>query len=611
LLCCCASSCNVATMGKVVGLLFQFAIAVVVVISYTQCAHHNDGEKTSEDIFQSFWHWRMLNAPEFATFVGNFKYDMYLDDMSLDSYAARAYDVSVILGDAKNKSRTSTPDLELLITELEQFLIGQKFKSYVWPMNNLEGPHLDFPRLLGWMKRNNKNDIMKILARMRQFSQQMDEQIILMKEGLRDGLVMHNVSINNLPSVMKGMASEPAVKSPVFKPFTGKKPKKISKQLWKKFVAIAKKLVKTKIQPAYLKMATFLEEEYIPHTRTDVGMSSLPNGHAFYAACLKYHTTTDYTPQHIHELGLQEVARINKRFEEVKEKVGFNGTLADFRNHMLTDPKFNYSNGDEIVKNYQEKGKTIHALLHNIFAVLPNTSYVIEPIAPEVAPMFPGAFYLAPSADGSRPGTFFINTYKPETRKRYEAVALSLHEAEPGHHLQGALTIEHGSQYKFRRFMEDRKYYEAPLSFAKNTAYVEGWGLYAEYLGEELGLYKDHYDMAGRLSHEMFRACRLVVDTGMHALGMSREAAVQFMHDNTALAMHDIESEVNRYITWPGQACAYKIGEIKLKALRAKATEALGEKFDLKDYHVFIAAMGGVPLDFLERQVDKYIEEHK
>jgi len=278
---------------------------------------------------------------------------------------------------------------------------------------------------------------------------------------------------------------------------------------------------------------------------------------------------------------------------------------------LRDDPRFNYSTGEEIVSNYKQKGKHIHGLLLEIFSVLPKAPYVIIPIPAEVAPSFPGAFYLAPSKDGSRPGTFYINTYRPETRKRYEAVALSLHEAEPGHHLQGALTIERGSDLSFRRFMEDRKYYEAPSSFPKNTAYVEGWGLYAEFLGEELKVYKSHYDMAGRLSHEMFRACRLVVDTGIHAFGWSRDKAIKFVNSHTALSLHDIEKEIDRYITWPGQACGYKIGELKLKELRKKAEKALGVKFDLRDYHTTVASMGGVPLDFLENQIDNYIEAHK
>ena len=572
----------------------------------------NDDEK--KDIFSHYWEWRLLNAPEYATFIGVYKYDHRLDEMSLNSYLRREDESKIFLKEVRTiqrhtKSPSKSSNLQLLESELVQFISGQKFKTYVWPMSNLEGPHLDFPRLLSWMKKDTNEDMMKIIKRMRLFPQQIDESITLMKEGIRLGLTMHNISIEPLPNVLKKMADEKVENSPIFKPFV-KKPRAITDDEWKQLVTDAKNVIINVVQPSYLHLAKFIENEYIKHTRLLIGVSTLPNGREYYAACLKFHTTTNLTAQKIHNIGLSEVNRITKRMLKVKDDAEYKGSLKNFRKYLRTDPKFNYSNAEEIIDNYKTKGKANHKLLSKYFSVLPKSPYVIIPLSAEVAPIFPAAFYLAPPQDGSRPGTFYINTYKPETRKRYEAVILSLHEAEPGHHLQGALSIENGSPIVFRRFMEDRKYYEPPMAFPKYTAYIEGWGLYSEYLGEEMGVLSDPYDMFGRLSHEMLRACRLVVDTGMHAFGWSRDRAITFMYENTAMDMHDITQEIDRYITWPGQACGYKIGELKIKELRKKAENALGAKFDLGKFHTLIASMGGVPLDFMEKQIDKFVKEH-
>ena len=248
-------------------------------------------------------------------------------------------------------------------------------------------------------------------------------------------------------------------------------------------------------------------------------------------------------------------------------------------------------------------------MLPKHFERLPKSKFVVSPVPEDIASSFPGASYLAGAEDGSRPAIFYINTFKPETRSKYEAMSFSLHEAEPGHHLQSTLTMESRDLVSFRRYFEDRKYYEPPARFAMKTGYHEGWGLYCEYLGEELGLYSDPYDFFGRLSNEMVRSCRLVVDTGIHALGWSKEKAIEYMMQHTATDPHYITSEMDRYITWPGQACGYKIGEIKTKELRQKAVSKLGENFDVRKFHDLVASMSSVPLTILERQVDIFISE--
>ena len=537
--------------------------------------------------------------------------------MSLASYTRRQEDAKDFLAevlDLIEVTPTSMNDLslnlELLKEDLQSFVDGVRFKPYLFPLNQLEGPQLDFPRLISYMKTNTVEDYEKILSRFRQFPQQIEESIHLLEEGMRIGITMHSISASPLPKQLLEQTNVTVEKSGLFKPFL-KKPDQISDVKWCSLVDNAKDLISNTIMPTYEILAKFIKDVYLKSTRQDIGVSSLPNGSEFYAKCLRFHTTTDLTPQEVHDMGKKEVTRINHVMESIREKVGFEGTLPEFRAHMRTDPKLKFKNASEILDHYNKVCEKIAKILPKYFLRVPESRFVITPVPEEVAPNFPGAYYLAPPQDKSRPGTFFINTYLPETRNKYEAVCLSLHEAEPGHHLQAALTMESESLVDFRRFMEDRKYYEPPARFAMNTAYTEGWGLYSEYLGEEMGLYADPYDMFGRLSHEMLRACRLVVDTGMHALGWSRGDAIQFMLDNTATSQHDIESEIDRYITWPGQACGYKVGELKIKEIRKNAEDTLGEKFDIRKFHDLIASMGGVPIKILENQINKFVENNK
>jgi len=589
--------------------LFSLLLVTKTEIASSEKIGTEDGTPT---IFDEFWEFRMVNAPEFATSVGDYRYDDRLDEMSLSSYKRRL-DAAKIYLKRVEELRVKSPgdsDLKLLQGHLQQFIEGMKQQSYVFPMNNLEGPHLDFPRLLQWMKSETVDDFRKMLSRMRMFPQQIDESITLMQMGIQTGWTMHETSVNSLPGVFLKMADEAVETSTVFTQFLHK-PKGIKEVVWNGLVAAAKGVVKAMIQPAYRRLGEFIRDVYMKHTRPHIGASSLPNGAEYYAACLKFHTTTSWSADRIHQVGKTEVSRIIGRMLKVKEQTGFKGSLKSFKDFLRSSPKFNYSTGQEIIDNFKTKGEHAHSLLHKFFSVLPKAPYVIVPVPAEIAPSMSGAYYLSPPADGSRPGTFYINTYKPETRKRYSATSTGLHEAEPGHHLQGTLAIENGSKITFRRFMEDRKYYEAPASYPKNTAYIEGWGLYAEYLGEAMGVYKDPYDMFGRLSDEMMRACRLVVDTGMHAKGWSKDDAVAYLEENTALSHRDIVSEVNRYITWPGQATGYKMGEIKIREVRGKAEEALGEKFDLREFNTMVASMGGVPLDFLENEVNQWVKKRQ
>ena len=341
---------------------------------------------------------------------------------------------------------------------------------------------------------------------------------------------------------------------------------------------------------------TFLKNVYLPNSRNSVGISDVPDGKAWYEYLVKYHTTTDLTPDEIHEIGLKEVARIRSEMEDIIALVEWEGDFNSFLRFLRTDPQFYYETGEELLDAYRAMSKKIDAFMPSLFNKLPRAPYGVIPIPMESAPYTTTAYYNAPSK--GRPGYYYANLYKPETRPKYEIPVLSVHEAVPGHHHQIALAQELENVPKFRNH----------LSF---TSFVEGWGLYSEQLGENMGLYDDPYDKFGQLTYDMWRAIRLVVDTGMHYKGWSREEAVELFLQNTAKTPQDINNEVDRYIAWPGQALAYKIGQLKIMELRDKAKEELGEKFDLKDYHDFILSFGSIPMNILEEKVNEFIENKK
>ena len=356
----------------------------------------------------------------------------------------------------------------------------------------------------------------------------------------------------------------------------------------------AERLIENKINPAYKRLYDFLKDDYLINSRDSIGIKDIPNGKEYYEFLARFYTTTDLTPEEIHNIGLQEIQRIRSEMEEIIRQVNWDGDFGSFLNYLRTSPRFYYDNGEDLFNAYLIMSKTIDPLLPKIFKEFPRAPYGVKPIPAESAPFTTTAYYNSPSP--GRPGYFYANLYKPESRPKYEIPVLTVHEAVPGHHFQISIAQELENVPTFRKYQGI-------------TAFVEGWGLYSEELGEYINIYDDPYDKFGQLTYDMWRAIRLVVDTGMHYFDWSRQDAINLFLENSAKSQLDIENEVDRYIAWPGQALAYKIGQLKILELRNKSEELLGDKYDIKDFHYEVLKRGSLPLDLLEFYIDKWIEE--
>ena len=418
-----------------------------------------------------------------------------------------------------------------------------------------------------------------------------------MKEGIRQRIMLSRLVLNRVPAQIDQQIVDDPEKSPWYAAFK-KFPSTIGDAERKRIRAGAKKAISEKIVPSYKNLKKFFVDEYLPASYPKAGIWQHPMGAEYYSFLARSFTTTSMTPKEIHEKGLSEVKRIRAEMEKIREKVGFKGDLKAFFEHLRTDPKYFYKTPEELLAAYRAISKRIDPEVPKVIKTMPRMPYGVIPIPAQIAPDTTTAYYNRPAPDGTRAGYYYVNLYKPETRPKWEMMALSIHEAVPGHHLQIALQQELGEVPNFRKY-------------SGFTAFTEGWGLYSESLGEDMGLYNDPYDKFGQLTYEMWRAVRLVVDTGIHYFKWDRQKAIDFFMDNAAKTEQDVVNEIDRYIGWPGQALAYKIGELKMQELRARATKELGEDFDLREFHDVVLLSGAVPLDILEKNVEEWIGEVK
>jgi uncharacterized protein (DUF885 family) len=559
------------------------------------------GDDSLDQIIKDHWSWTLQRNPTFATSLGVRDYDDRLEDTSLAAYDAgiAAEKIFIQRLDALDQSslgEEGSLNARLLRLNLQNDVDGSGFGGKYMAISNRAGPHTFLTGLPDDLPFFTKADYESYIKRLNAAPAYFDGVIETLAAGVKAGWVQPCAPMAGYEETIRFHVVDKASDSALMAPFKSK-PRAIADGDWKKLKSRAEKAVTTQAVPAIRKFADFYEGTYKPACRSDIGASSLPDGAAYYAYRARFFTTTDMTPEEIHALGLSEVARIRKEMDATIKAAKFGGGFKAFQEFLRTDPQFYAKTPQELMEKNSFVAKKMDGEMPKLFGRLPRTPYTLKEIPADVAEGTTTAYYEQPSGDGTRAGVYRVNTSKLDTRPLFEIEALTLHEAVPGHHLQIALAQELDLP-AFRKY-------------GGFTAFVEGWGLYAESLGLDVGFYQDPYTNFGRLSYEMWRACRLVVDTGMHAKSWSRQQAIDFMKDNTALSEHNIEAEVDRYIAWPGQALAYKIGQLKFKELRERATTELGPKFDLRRFHDEVLGAGALPLSLVEDRIDRWIAAEK
>ena len=562
---------------------------------FTTDKPHPDQKKFKEFLDEN-WQDSMEKSPLFASLLGDKRYDDKVSSNSIEDFFSEKEYESYVLEvlsqiDPNNLSDEDQLNYRLLKSDYEISLEGREYPGYYMRLNQrggvqdyyLYGNRLNFTDLQSY-----KN----WFERVKGYTQNVRNSLEINKEGLELGYTQPKLVTRGVSAQIGAMLERDLEDHPYFKIF-----KNVGDVASPEDALALQNEVKEYIQnvlnPIYQELYDFLINEYLPESRDTIGISDVPNGKEWYEYLARYHTTTNLTPDEIHEIGLREVAKIRAEMEGIIEQVGWEGDFNSFLQYLRTDPRFYYETGEELLQAYRAMSKEIDAYMPTLFNKLPRAPYGVIPIPMESAPFTTTAYYNAPSE--GRPGYYYANLYMPEVRPKYEIPVLSVHEAVPGHHHQISLAQEMENVPNFRKYLSI-------------TAFVEGWGLYSEQLGESMGIYDDPYDKFGQLTYDMWRAVRLVVDTGMHYKDWSREDAVNLFLENTAKTEQDINNEVDRYIAWPGQALAYKIGQLKIMELRDKSKEALGDDFDIKDFHDHILSFGSIPLNILEEKVDEFIE---
>ena len=573
----------------------------------------NEASKKFRAFLAQDWKRWMEDYPEMATGVGYPGQNRRWTDDSPSGVAARETHLRESLDSLKKIDRASLSpseqlnyDLydELLETTTEGLKYGDDpmpFRGVIpgnrWmPINQMGGVQ-DAADLFALMPHEKVTEYEDILARLESLPTPVEQTVAWMQEGLKRGYTPPKITMRDLPKQLADLIPTDPMKSPLLAPFR-EFPPSIGDADRVKLTERATNIYTSRVAPAFAKLRDYLVTTYIPACRDNIAASALPDGAAAYAFHIRWQTTTKLTPQQIHDLGLAEVKRIRAEMDKVIQSTGFKGSFHEFTEFLRTDPQFYFDKPDELVNAYRVIAKQIDPELAHEFGKLPRLPYGVTPIPDFKAPSQTTAYYQPGSPEAGRPGYYFVNTYNLHARPKWEMEALSLHESVPGHHLQISLAQEQENVPEFRKHIG-------------YSAFVEGWALYCEGLGEALGLYKDPYSKFGQLTYEMWRAVRLVVDTGMHSMGWTRQQAIDFFHENTGKTDQDITVEVDRYIVWPGQALAYKLGQLKIRELRARAEKELGPRFDVRAFHDAVLEQGAVPLSFLETHMDGWIAAQK
>jgi len=562
-----------------------------------------EAERALYELLAADWEWRLREFPDLATVVGDPRYGDRWTDLSLEAFDRRAEDMRDLLRRAEViETATLAPsartDHALFLYETRLHVEGLRFHDELMPLTQLHGVHQDVADLLQMAPRRTVKDLEDIVARLQGVGRLVDQTMTLMREGAGRGLTPPRVVMATVPGLIANQVADNPDASPISRMLLADLPPDLDDGERQRLRRDILNAVGEVVVPAYRRLHAFVTDEYLPRARATIGLTTLPDGEAWYRHLVRVMTSSDLPPRDIHELGLEEVGRIRAAMLETMKTAGFEGSLEAFFDFLRTDARFFFTDAEQLLVAYRDICKRLDAALPRLFRTLPRLPYGVLPVPAYSEKAQTTAYYYPGSTEAGRPGYFFANTYDLGSRPRWEMEALAAHEAVPGHHLQISLAQEMTDLPAFRRH-------------GHHTAFVEGWGLYSESLGAELGLYRDPYSNFGRLTYEMWRAIRLVVDPGLHALGWTRDQAIRYFEENAGKAGHDITIEVDRYIAWPAQALAYKMGERMITRLRERARSGLGARFDLRDFHDIVLGAGPLPLPILEERVLRFIEERK
>ena len=569
---------------------------------------HNSQATALHQLFDRDWDRVMRENPLYASDLGDRRFNDQWPDVSMAAIQRTHEEDQQTLAELAKIDRNALPpedkvSYDLFKWEHEDQLDAYKFHEYLYPLNQLGGIQTAGDAATQSLRFSTLKDYQDWLKRLQTFGPYMDQTIALLQQGVNENRTLPKVVAQRIPQQIADNIVTDPTKSSFYSPFAGNFPDSVDAKTQAQMQGDARAAIAQVVIPAYQRLQKFFNETYLPHARTALGVTTIPDGKAYYAYLVRHFTTTDMSPEQVHELGLKKMADIHQQMLDVIKQTGFQGSFQDFLHYLRTDPKFYYTNPADLLAAYRATAKTIDPLLVKQFAHEPRVPWGVDVIPMDQAPNTYPAYSNPPSADGTRAAMMSVNLYKPETRPKYELPVLTCHEGRPGHAMQLALASEMTDLPNFRR----HGYF---------NVYGEGWALYTEVLCGEMGMYNDPYTgkpdpylQFGMLSYQMWRAVRLVVDTGIHYYGMSREDAVKMFQENTALNQQNIDTEVDRYIAWPGQALSYMVGEIKILELRQKAKDKLGTKYDQRGFHDVILEHGTVPLNALENIVDDWIDE--
>jgi uncharacterized protein (DUF885 family) len=589
------------TRLRLIGLAIVMVATLIPVSPGPAAAATGRADETTRlhALFDQEWERLLKENPTFASSLGDRRYNRRWEDLSVAAVTRSHKAELAALERLERIDRDALPASEQLNYDLFQSgyrdsVEGYRFRDFLMPIGHQYGIQLP-DNMVSLIPFETERDYRDWAVRLRAMGRQIDQTIALLKQGLKEKRTLPRVVLERVPDQIRTQLVTNPEDSALYSPYR-EIPDSIPAATQKRLRADGRAAVKNVVVPGYRRLLDFFERRYLPGSRTSIAATELPDGRAYYAYAVRSHTTTGLTADAIHEVGLSEVARIRTEMERLIKEIGFDGSYTDFVEFLRSDDRFYYESADELLAGYRAIAKRIEPELGRLFGRLPSMPMEIEPVPAAAAPDEDAAYYMTGTADGSRPGTVYVNLHELRSRPKFDMEVLMAHEGAPGHHLQFSVTLAQTDVPEFRRHDE-------------HTAFIEGWALYSEGLGTELGLYRDPYSRFGQLTAEVWRAIRLVVDTGIHAKGWSRQQAIDYFSANAARPLHDIVNEVDRYIAWPGQALAYKVGQLRISELRRRAEERLGDGFDVKAFHDVVLGAGSVPLDVLEAIVDRWVGE--